>query len=342
MTMKEVAQALVEPGKGILAADESTPTIKKRLDSIGVESTEETRHKYRSILFRTDNLSKYISGIILFDETFRHSNASMDGIAMMDAFVSIPQHLEKLGIIPGIKLDTGTKPFWMLKPKGYRDHDKITEGLDGLQERLFEYHRLGAKFTKWRAALSVGATTPCILANASSLARYAATAQASGLVPIVEPEVLMDGNHTIVQAYDTTRMVLDVVFRALYKQGVKLDEMILKTNMVLPGYQHKSQCNTQAIAERTVNCLTRSVPKEVPGISFLSGGQEAHLATERLDAMNKLGNCPWKLSFSFGRALPEAVLKTWLGKDDNVEAAQKALLDRVKLNCQATLGALDT
>jgi fructose-bisphosphate aldolase class I len=316
--LKSIAQAMVAPGKGILAADESFPTIKKRFDSINMESTEENRRAYRELLFTTSGVEAYLSGVITFDETMRH--ATKDGIPF-------PTLLSEAGIIPGVKVDTGAKPL-----AGYPE-EKITEGLDGLRDRLAEYHRLGARFTKWRAVIKIGHSIPtgfCIDANAHALARYAALTQQAGLVPIVEPEVLMDGEHTIERCEKFTEATLSHVFFQLLAHRVSLDEMILKPNMVIAGKDCPTQASVTEVAEATVRCLLHTVPAAVPGIVFLSGGQSAKLATQHLNAMNALGDHPWQLSFSYGRALQEEALTTWNGDSAKVGAAQAAFLRRAK------------
>ena len=316
--LKSIAQAMVARGKGILAADESFPTIKKRFDSINVESTEENRRAYRELLFTTSGVEAYLSGVITFDETMRH--ATKDGIPF-------PTLLSEAGIIPGVKVDTGAKPL-----AGYPE-EKITEGLDGLRDRLAEYHRLGARFTKWRAVIKIGHSIPtgfCIDANAHALARYAALSQEAGLVPIVEPEVLMDGEHTIERCEKFTEATLSHVFFQLLAHRVSLDEMVLKPNMVIAGKDCPTQASVTEVAEATVRCLLRTVPAAVPGIVFLSGGQSAKLATQHLNAMNALGDHPWQLSFSYGRALQEEALTTWNGDSAKVGAAQAAFLRRAK------------
>ncbi len=324
--LASVAQAMVASGRGILAADESPPTIKKRLDSIGVESTEENRRAYRELLFTTEGVKEYISGVILFDETLRQSAA--DG-------TSFSKLLSGSDIIPGIKVDKGAKPL-----AGFPG-EKVTEGLDGLCDRLAEYGELGAKFTKWRAVIAIADGMPsafCIEANAHALARYAALSQEAGLVPIVEPEVLMDGDHTIERCEEVTETTLDTVFFALQSHRVSLEGMILKPNMVLSGKACARQADVQEVAESTVRCLSRVVPAAVPGIVFLSGGQSPELATEHLNAMNALGSHPWQLSFSYGRALQEAALKAWGGEAGNVRAAQKTFYHRAKCVGSARYG----
>jgi fructose-bisphosphate aldolase class I len=319
-TLNETARAIVAPGKGILAADESSGTIKKRFDSIGVESTEESRRAYRDLLFTTEGAEDFISGVILYDETIRQ--ASADG-------TPFPKLLESKGIIPGIKVDKGAKDL------AHAPGEKITEGLDGLRERLEEYVSLGARFAKWRAVITIGEDIPseyCIWTNAHALARYAALSQEAGLVPIVEPEVLMDGTHTIEQSFDITSRTLHAVFTELRDQRVHYEQMLLKPNMVLSGYDSPAQAGRQEVAERTLQCFRRHVPAAVPGIVFLSGGQSDEDATAHLNAMNAMGPHPWELSFSYGRALQAPALKAWAGKAENVEAAQQAYYHRAKLN----------
>jgi len=326
--LHETARALVADGKGILAADESSGTIEKRFDAIGVESSEENRRAYRDLLFTTEGAGDYISGVILFDETIRQSAA--DG-------TPFPKVLERQEIIPGIKVDKGAKPLALA------GDETITEGLDGLRERLSEYRELGARFTKWRAVLSIkGEHIPsdyAIWANAHALARYAALSQEAELVPIVEPEVLMDGDHTIDRAYSVTSRTLQAVFTELYDQRVDFEGMLLKPNMVLPGYSASQQVSHEEVAEKTITCFKRTVPAAVPGIVFLSGGQSDEDATARLNAMNARGDAPWQLSFSYGRALQAAAQKAWGGKAENVEAAQRAFYHRAKMNSAARTGA---
>jgi fructose-bisphosphate aldolase, class I len=326
-TLAKTAKELVAPGKGILAADESDGTIKKRFDSIGVESTEENRRAYRDLLFTTEGAEEHISGVILFDETIRQS--SEDGTAF-------PKLLEQREIIPGIKVDKGAKPL-ALSPE-----ETVTEGLDGLRDRLTEYRELGARFTKWRAVITIaGSEIPsdyCIWTNAHALARYAALSQEAGLVPIVEPEVLMDGDHTIERSYAVTSRTLQAVFTELYDQRVAREGMLLKPNMVLPGYDSGDQADTQTVAEMTVKCLRNTVPAAVPGIVFLSGGQSDEAATAHLSAMNAIGPHPWELSFSYGRALQAPALKAWGGETANVGQAQRAYYHRAKLNGAARSG----
>jgi fructose-bisphosphate aldolase class I len=324
--LNDVARAIVAPGKGILAADESSGTIKKRFDSIGVESTEDSRRAYREMLFRAD-VAGQISGVILYDETIRQSAA--DGTPLVKL-------LENQGVIPGIKVDAGAKPL-ALAAEG----ETITEGLDGLRERLAEYRGLGAKFAKWRATYTITDELPsqyAIDTNADALARYAALCQEAGIVPIVEPEVLMDGTHTIDRASDVTAAVLAALFGGLFEQRVALEGVLLKPNMVLPGYDGKHQVSDDDIAAATVRCFRWTVPAAVPGIVFLSGGQSDEQATARLDAMNKLGPHPWQLSFSYGRALQAAALKAWKGEESNLPAAQAAFAHRARMNSAARDG----
>ena len=319
--LKSVAQAIVAKQKGVLAADESSPTIKKRFDSIKVESTEENRRHYREILFTTKDIERNVGGVILFDETLRQS--TRDGIP----FATL---LDSRGIVPGIKVDKGAKAL-ALYPG-----DKVAEGLDGLRERLVEYKQLGAKFTKWRAVIEIDThKIPShygIQANAHALARYAALCQEVGLVPIVEPEVLMDGSHDITRCEVVTSRVLEVVFAELDAHKVLFEGMLLKPNMIIPGKKCERQASAEEIAEATMRCFYRYVPASVPGIVFLSGGQTAVEATENLNAMNAMGNHPWEVSFSYGRALQAPVLAAWKGQENNVAAAQKTLQLRCKLN----------
>jgi len=315
------AEALVAPGKGILAADESAPTIEKRFMALGIESTEEKRRGYRQMLFTTPGIEEFISGVILFDETIRQK--ADDGTAF-------PEVLSRQGIIPGIKVDKGAKPL------AGAPGEKVTEGLDGLRERLAEYKGLGARFAKWRAVITIGGGMPsayCIDANAHALARYAALCQEAGLVPIVEPEVLMDGDHTIERCFEVTEAVLSSVFRALRDQRVALEHLLLKPNMVLPGTDCPRQASVAEVAEATVRCLLRAVPAAVPGVVFLSGGQAEELATARLNAMNTLtGPYPWELSFSYARALQGPAMKAWGGEARNIAAGQKAFYHRARCN----------
>jgi len=328
-SLTDIANAMVEKGRGILAADESTPTCTKRFDSIGVESTAENRNAYRDMLFTTPGMEEFISGVILFDETIRQSTLK-DG-------VPIPDHLTSLGVIPGIKVDKGAHPL------AGTDGEKVTEGLDGLADRLKEYYDLGARFAKWRAVLTISDDAPsseCVSANAHALARYAAICQEHGLVPIVEPEILMDGTHTIEDSFVVTEEVLHTTFYELYAQGVTYEGMVLKPNMVLSGYECTTQASVDEVAEMTVTCLSRAVPSAVPGIAFLSGGQTDEKASAHLNAMNQLlnGGGPWNLTYSYGRALQAPALKAWGGSNDNVPAAQDVFYKRARLNALATKG----
>jgi fructose-bisphosphate aldolase, class I len=324
--LEQTARALVAEGKGILAADESDGTIKKRFDSIGAESTEENRRAYRELLFATEGAEEYISGVILFDETIRQS--AEDG-------TPFPKLLESKGIIPGIKVDKGAKPLAL------SDGETITEGLDGLRDRLNEYRELGARFAKWRATYSIDADKPseyCVWTNAHALARYAALCQEAGLVPIVEPEVLQDGTHTLEQSSKATGRVLQAVYTELHDQRVDYRGTLLKPNMVLSGYDAADRADAQEVAEATLECFHKHVPAAVPGIVFLSGGQSDEAATAHLNAMNAMGPHPWELSFSYGRALQAPALKAWEGKPENVEAAQRAYYHRAKMNGAARTG----
>ncbi len=319
--LAETARAIVAPQKGVLAADESNPTIRKRFDSIQLESTEENRRRYRELLFTTEGIERYLGGVILFDETLRQS--TRDG----KPFVEL---LSGRGIVPGIKVDGGAKPL-ALHPG-----EKVTEGLDGLRDRLVEYRKIGARFAKWRAVIEIderSLPTPYgVRANAHALARYAALCQEQGLVPIVEPEVLMDGAHDIERCEVVTSEVLEAVFAELDAHGVVFEAMLLKPNMVIAGMKCPRQASVQEVAEATIRCLTRHVPAAVPGIVFLSGGQSAEDATDHLSAMNTIGSHPWQVSFSYGRALQAPVLEAWRGQDANRAAAQEALAQRCRLN----------
>jgi fructose-bisphosphate aldolase class I len=327
--LRAVAKAMVAPGKGILAADESTSTIQKRFDKIGVENVESNRQAYRDLLFTSKDLGSTISGVILFDETIRQSSA--DG-------TPFPVLLAKQGVLPGIKVDSGAKPLPLCPG------ETITEGLDGLPKRCEEYAKLGAKFAKWRAVITIGDGIPsdtCIQTNAHALARYAAICQENGIVPIVEPEVLMDGSHTIDRCEEVTERVLRVTFAELAAQRVLLEGMVLKPSMVVAGSECPKQASVQEVAERTIKVLKRTVPAAVPGIAFLSGGQSDELATAHLDAMNKIGGLPWHLTYSYGRALQAAAQKAWSGKKENVAASQAAFSHRAKMNSLASLGKYD-
>src|SRR4029453_12568023 len=324
--LEENARAIVADGKGILAADESDGTIKKRFDSIGVESTEKNRRAYRELLFTTKGTEEFIGGVILFDETIRQKAA--DG-------TPFPQGLASKGIIPGIKVDTGAKPLALA------EGETITEGLDGLSARVAEYRELGARFAKWRAVISIGKNIPseyAIWTNAHALARYAAICQEGGLVPIVEPEVLMDGDHTIQRSFEVTSRTLHAVFTELRDQRIHPEGILLKPNMVLAGSDPPDQVSEEGMADETIKCFRRHVPAAVPGIVFLSGGQSEEEATRRLNEMNTLGSHPWKLSFSYGRALQAPALKGGGGKDGNVEAGQRAYYPRAKMNSAAQTG----
>jgi fructose-bisphosphate aldolase class I len=325
--LNRVAEAMVAPGRGILAADESTATIKKRFDTLGVESTVDNRRDYREMLFRSSEaMSKYISGVILYDETIRQN--AKDGTPLVKV-------IEKAGSLSGIKVDKGTKslPFCA--------GELITEGLDGLGERLAEYRGLGAKFAKWRAVIDIGKDMPsydCIMSNAHALGRYAALCQQESIVPIVEPEVLMDGDHDADRCAMVTEWVLKTVFEQLYYQRVALEGIVLKPNMVVSGKKSAKRASVEEVAEKTLKVLKACVPASVPGIAFLSGGQSDEEATAHLDAMNKMGPLPWRVTFSYGRALQAAPQKTWSGKSENVAAAQRAFGHRAMMNGLATLG----
>jgi fructose-bisphosphate aldolase, class I len=324
--LNATARALVAPGKGILAADESTGTMRKRLASINVDSTEENRRTFRELLFTTKDAGEFISGVILYDETIRQSAA--DG-------TPFPELLDRLGIIPGIKVDKGTVDL-----AGFPG-EKVTEGMDGLRDRLAEYRELGARFTKWRAVITIGDGLPtdaCIDANAEALARYAALSQEAGLVPIVEPEVLMDGDHDIERCGEVTARTLSRVFTVLRRQGVRYDGMLLKPNMVLSGQDSPVQADPGKVAVATVACLRDTVPASVPGIVFLSGGQSDRTATVHLNEINRLGPQPWQLSFSYGRALQAPALQAWRGDQSNGPATQAAFYQRAKLNGTARSG----
>jgi fructose-bisphosphate aldolase class I len=328
--LESTAQALVQAGKGILAADESTPTIKKRFDTINTESTEENRRDYRELLFTAEGAEEFISGVILFDETLRQSTKGG---------IQIPEVLYKKGIIPGIKVDKGAK-----KLAGF-EGEKITEGLDGLRDRLAEYAELGARFAKWRAVITIGHHIPsrtCIDANAHALARYAALCQEADIVPIVEPEVLMNGEHDIARCRNVTALTLERVFAALFEHCVFVEGILLKPNMVLSGMDCPQQASVEEVAQETVSCFKQVVPAALPGVVFLSGGQSSELATQHLNAMNALGTHPWELSFSYGRALQEHALKAWAGDNANGAKAQKMFLHRAKCNGAARYGRYST
>ena len=314
--MEEIAQALVAPGKGILAADESTGTIEKRFAAVGVDSTAENRRTYRNLLFTTPGVEAHLGGVILFDETL--CQAADDGTP----FAAL---LGQRGMVPGIKVDRGAKEL------AGAPGEKVTEGLDGLRERLAEYRELGARFTKWRAVIAIATDLPsdyAIRVNAHALARFAALSQEAGLVPIVEPEVLMEGEHTIERSFEATSRTLQAVFAELVAQRVRLEATLLKPNMVLPGYDCKEQVSHEKIAATTIQALRRHVPAAVPGVVFLSGGQRDDDATANLDALNRVGDQPWQLSFSYGRALQAAALKAWAGDEANVPTARTVFAER--------------
>jgi fructose-bisphosphate aldolase, class I len=325
--LESVALALVAEGKGILAADETVATLTKRFDTLGIRSTEQSRRTYREMLFTTPGAAEFISGAIMYDETIRQKSAS--GTPLAEA-------LTARGILPGIKVDTGAKPL------AGSPNETVTEGLDGLRDRLREYHGMGARFAKWRAVIRVTDTLPsaaCVNANAHGLARYASLCQEQGLVPIVEPEVLTDGAHTIERCVQVTGAVLHAVFHALFEQGVALEGILLKPNMVIAGKECTHQASVQEVAAATWRCLRRPVPAAVPGIVFLSGGQHARLATAHLSAINQLQTPkPWTVSFSYGRALQDPALEVWHGRDENFAAGQQAFCHRARLNGAASVG----
>ena len=326
-TLEEIAKYIVSDGKGILAADESNPTCGKRFDSIGVESTESNRRDYREMLFRSSGMKDNIGGVILFDETIRQN--AQDGTPLVDL-------IKNQGALPGIKVDKG------LAPLESSPEETLTQGLDGLDERCKEYLTLGAKFTKWRAVIKISDDIPtdgCIQANMEALAKYAKIVQDNNMVPMVEPEVLMDGNHSIEKCYEVTSKSLKMLFKCLKDEGVNMGGTILKPNMVTSGSIAESQASIQKVAEMTVQCLKENVPSDLPGITFLSGGQSDVNATAHLDAMNKIGGFSWKLSFSYGRALQQPSLKAWLGKEENIPKAQEALSHRALMNKLAANGA---
>jgi fructose-bisphosphate aldolase, class I len=326
-SLSDTAGALVAPGKGVLAADESPPTIEKRFQKVSLESTEDNRRAYREMLFTTPGIGEHISGVILYDETIRQNSA--EG-------TPFPRVLEQAGVIPGIKVDKGAKPL------AGSPEEKVTEGLDGLRDRLNEYRDLGARFTKWRAVIEIGDGIPtpyCLHVNAHALGRFAALSQEAGLVPIVEPEVLMDGEHTIGSCYEVTRATLVAVFQEIHIQRVELEGMLLKPNMVVSGKEASEQAGVDEVAELTARCLRETVPAAVPGIVFLSGGQSAEVATAHLNAMNAMGDHPWQLSFSFARALQGPALETWRGDEGNVQQAQEIFAHRARMNSAARSGS---
>ena len=325
--LASIARAIVAPGKGILAADESSPTIKKRFDSIGAECTEENRRAYRELLIAGDGINEFISGMILYDETIRQSSA--DGTPFAELLTS-------RGIMPGIKVDGGAKDL------AGHPGEKVTEGLDGLRDRLAEYRKLGAPFAKWRAVITIGDGLPsrgCINANCHALARYAALCQEAGIVPMVEPEVMLDGDHSIDRCYEVSEATLRTLFAALYEQRVVLEGTILKASMVLTGNKSAKRAGVEEVAERTLQCLKNTVPAALPGVVFLSGGQTPVEATAHLNAMNVMaGELPWKLSFSYSRALQAPALEAWNGDPANGDSARAALFHRAQLNSAASLG----
>lgn len=327
--LEETARAMVAPGQGILAMDESTPTCGKRLQAVGVDNTEDNRRDYRTLLLNAPGLGQYISGAILYDETVRQT--TREG-------APFPELMQKNDIIVGIKVDTGAKEL-ALNPG-----EKVTEGLDGLRERLAEYKTFGARFCKWRAVITIGEGIPtraCIEANAHALARYAALCQENDLVPIVEPEVLINGDHTIEKSYEITVATQRTVFEQLYRQGVAFEGMVLKPSMVISGKECPHQASVEQVAEETIRCLEQTVPAAVPGVAFLSGGQADEQATQHLNAMNIMAkemDLPWRLTFSYARALQNPALETWKGETGNVEQAQKELLHRARLNALASAG----
>jgi fructose-bisphosphate aldolase class I len=327
LKLEQTARALVAEGKGILAADETVPTLTKRFDALKIASTENSRRTYREMFFTTPDISEFISGVILQDETIRQKNA---------AGIPLTKVLSEQGIIPGIKVDIGAKVL------AGSAEEKITEGLDGLRDRLKEYSAMGAGFAKWRAVIRITDTLPspmCVNVNAHALARYATLCQEQGIVPIVEPEVLMDGSHTIERCEDVTSSILHAVFHALFEQCVALEGMLLKPNMVIAGKDCPTQASVEEVAKATLRCLRRQVPAAVPGIVFLSGGQSGVLATSHLNAINKLDLLnPWKISFSYGRALQDPAIEAWRGKQQNLQAAQHAFYHRAKCNSAAAIG----
>jgi fructose-bisphosphate aldolase, class I len=325
--LSKTAAAMVARGKGLLAADESSGTCEKRFKSVGVESTEANRRAYRDLLFTTKGVEDYVSGVILFDETLRQSTVSGNE--------PFPQYLQKKGVIPGIKVDKGTHNL-ALSPG-----EVVTEGLDGLRGRLEEYFRLGARFAKWRAVINIGPDIPthtCLYANAHALARYSALCQEQSIVPIVEPEVLLEGNHTIERCFEASEATLTALFAALRAHNVSLEHTILKASMVVPGKESPRQASVEEVAEMTVKCLKRAVPAALPGVVFLSGGQSDEAATAHLNAMAQMPGLPWPLTFSYSRALQNPALKTWRGQAGNVAAAQRAFYHRARMNSLAAQG----
>jgi fructose-bisphosphate aldolase class I len=321
-----VANKMVEKGKGILAADESTPTCTKRFEGIDTESTAHSRNVYRNMLMTAEGIEKYISGVILFDETFHQKELSSG--------LTFPEYLTSKDILPGIKADLGLEDFG--------SNEKITKGLDGLSERLGKYYALGARFAKWRAVITIGNNIPsddCITKNAEILAKYAQKCQQANLVPIVEPEVLMDGAHTVDESFDVTSRALNATFNQLVEHNVNLQGIVLKPNMILSGYECSYQANIEEVAEKTMNCLSANVPIEVPGIAFLSGGQPDEHATLHLNEMNKYDS-DWNLTFSYGRALQQTALKVWSGKPENLKLAQEAFIEKAKANSLASVAGL--
>ena len=324
MTIDEIAKKMVTPGKGILAADESTGTMEKRLKSVNIESNEKNRLHFRETLFSSDSMKSNISGVILFDETIRQSTSTG---------VSIPELISKSGSLPGIKVDKGAKLL------AGSNNEKITEGLDGLRERMEEYYKLGARFAKWRAVYTISNNHPseqCIKANAHALARYAAIVQDAKMVPIVEPEVLMDGNHTIDKCYDITSKVLSEVYKELEINNVNLKGTVLKPNMILPGSTCEKKSTSEEIAKKTLECLKKNMPREVPGVAFLSGGQSEVEATKNLNEINKINDTEFKFTFSYGRALQQSALKTWAKSKNDISNVQKVFNHRAKMNGLST------
>ena len=329
-TLNQIAISMVADSKGILALDESHGTCKKRFEALNIDVTEENRRSYRDMLVTTDSLSDYVSGAILFDETIRQKTTSGK---------KFPEYLNEIGIIPGIKVDTGAKPF------SCHQNEKITEGLDNLPQRMEEYKSLGAKFAKWRAVITIGDSIPssaCMIANAHALARYASICQELDIVPIVEPEVLMDGSHNIDTCFAVTNEAQNILFEALDKLDVNLSGIILKPNMVTSGSSCEKQASAEKIAELTIKCLANNVPKEVPGIAFLSGGQSDENASHNLSYINKINSNPWKITFSYGRALQLEAMKKWHGDNNHNSEAQKIILKRARLNSLAASGEYDS